>query len=159
MDEWSAEELENAFMWDLIHKSEYDDERHRRGFGAGPNIARLEELSQHLAERQSSSALPAPFCIQCGKPGHSHMVQRIVYASLGRTDKTLDRLDGDGKIIWSCPECAGRTCSVCGSPHQLLMGLDMIDDHGVISHTAIFPVDPGCINPDCKKHRSAVQTQ
>lgn len=154
MSEWSGDELENAFMWDLIDKYTYDDERHRRGFGAGPSLKRLEELSRHLEDQHQPLVPPSPNCVLCGKSGQMVKGQKIVYSSIKGRNTALDKKQVDGKIDWSCAECAGRTCSVCGSPHQLLMGLDMVDDKGVISHMAIFPVAPGCINPECQHHRN-----
>lgn len=153
MEDWTSEELFNAFMWDLIDKSDYDDECHRRGSGAGPSIKRLEEISHQLLQQQDALTPPSACCSQCGQAGHSIAGQKIVYASFNKGNKAPGGKSADGTVAWICAECAGRTCSVCGSPHQLLMGLDLIDDKGVIGHMAIFPVAPGCINTECEKHR------
>ncbi len=155
IEQWSSEELDNAFRWDLIDKSVHDEEIRRRGFGAGQRLTELEELSRNLQEQQKTPIPPAPCCVLCTKPAHSVRGQRIVYSSLKGRNESARCEDNDGTVRWTCPECAGRTCPVCGSPHQLLMGLDLIDDQGVISHMAIFPVDPGCINSACAKHRVA----
>lgn len=57
-----------------------------------------------------------------------------------------------GKRPWYCQECGQRTCRECGSPMQLPMGSDCVNDNGSTSHSPIYPCSPGCINPDCRKH-------
>lgn len=59
----------------------------------------------------------------------------------------------NGRRPWLCQICAHRKCSECGSPINYPMGSDILYDNGCSSHVAIFPFDPGCINPDCDKYR------
>lgn len=59
----------------------------------------------------------------------------------------------NGRRPWFCQVCGERTCSECGAPINLPMGSDVLSDNGCSSHVTIFPFDPGCINPECKKYR------
>ncbi len=54
---------------------------------------------------------------------------------------------------WYCQKCGSRLCRECGSPSQYLHGCDILYECGATAHSAILPVPPGCINPDCVKHR------
>ena len=58
-----------------------------------------------------------------------------------------------GKRSWFCQLCGKRTCGECGSPINVPMGSDILSDDGQSSHVAILPIDPGCINPKCKKYK------
>ena len=59
----------------------------------------------------------------------------------------------DHRHPWFCQICVGRECLECGAPAQYLHGCDIIYDNRCSTHSAILNVHPGCINPDCKKHR------
>ncbi len=78
------------------------------------------------------------------------------------TDGVIKRAKAEyekGKQSWFCQVCGKRTCGECGSPINVPMGSDILSDDGRSIHVAILPVDPGCINPKCKKHkRLASQT-
>lgn len=55
---------------------------------------------------------------------------------------------------WFCQICGRRTCHLCGHPINLPVGSDVLHDDGCCLHVAIFPVDAGCINPECSKYRN-----
>ncbi len=55
-------------------------------------------------------------------------------------------------LPWFCQECGKRMCQDCGSPTQYLGGCDILNDNGSSSHSGIFGIPSGCINPKCKKH-------
>jgi hypothetical protein len=59
----------------------------------------------------------------------------------------------NGKNPWFCQICGERKCRKCGSPTSYPMGSDILYGDGCSSHAAIFPFDPGCINPDCVKYK------
>lgn len=59
----------------------------------------------------------------------------------------------NGRRPWWCQRCAGLTCKACGAPIKHPMGADILDDDGTISHFAIFPIPPGCTNPECDAWR------
>jgi hypothetical protein len=58
-----------------------------------------------------------------------------------------------GRQPWFCQVCGKRKCIECGAPINVPMGSDVLSDNGYISHVPMHPVDPGCINPKCKKYR------
>ncbi len=58
---------------------------------------------------------------------------------------------------WFCQSCAGRVCSICGTPSVYPMGADVIDEQGRITHLAIFPFNPGCANPHCARYKNKDQ--
>ena len=59
---------------------------------------------------------------------------------------------------WFCQVCGARTCRECGAPINLPMGSDVLYDNGCSSHVTMFPFDPGCINPACKRYREWGET-
>lgn len=72
------------------------------------------------------------------------------------TQQTIEKARNEflsGHRPWFCQVCGGRTCSKCGSPLDYPMASDLVDDNGHITHAAILPFEPGCINPECDKHR------
>ena len=58
-----------------------------------------------------------------------------------------------GKQSWFCQMCGKRTCGECGSPINVPMGSDILSDDGHSIHVSILPIEPGCINPKCKKYK------
>jgi hypothetical protein len=58
-----------------------------------------------------------------------------------------------GKQPWFCQICGERKCSDCGSPINYPVGSDILYGNGCSAHAPIFPIDPGCSNPNCKKYK------
>lgn len=59
----------------------------------------------------------------------------------------------NGQTPWFCQECAMRICNECGAPINRPVASDYISKDDRIVHCAIFPFDPGCCNPECKRYR------
>jgi len=67
-------------------------------------------------------------------------------------DYVVDEIEAH-RHPWFCQNCGNRLCTECGSPAQYIHGCDIIYENGCTTHSAILPVPPGCIIPDCKNHR------
>lgn len=61
--------------------------------------------------------------------------------------RTVEAINS-GYQPWFCQVCANKTCKECGSPTQWVQGADLINGN----HCAVFPINSGCINPDCENH-------
>lgn len=58
-------------------------------------------------------------------------------------------------VSWFCQICGKRVCSTCGSPTQMVPASDLLDNDCSTHHSPIFPCSPGCVNPNCKNHRTS----
>lgn len=89
-------------------------------------------------------------------PGHSDLWLCLYGGAEFTDDRVRERALAQlakGLRPWFCQRCGHRTCRDCGAPTRLPMGSDYVTSDGsAILHVAIFPVSPGCINPECRKY-------
>jgi len=104
--------------------------------------------------------LPQKSCIICDRSieetGGRRLVGRSIFPFNDPNRDLRERIKravADGYKPWCCQLCANMVCKKCGSPYQRPMGYDCLSNDGGTYHVAIFPVNPGCINPSCENSR------
>ncbi len=107
----------------------------------------------------NTSLPPSPCCLLCDRPLEKTGGRRLALYLFREQDRAkrakIKALSDSGFQAWRCQRCANMVCRKCGSPMQRPMGNNCLCDDGYAYHIAIYPVSPGCMNPDCEHHMQA----